>query len=98
MDASEAYGMQTFDLALLKLFQEGRITEEEALKNADSANNLRLKMKQKDGFQSTTEFELAPEPGEENKIEDEGESENQDDDEYFQDLDDIPIEELLKEE
>jgi len=77
MDASEAYGMQTFDLALLKLFNEGRISEEEALKNADSANNLRLKMKHKDGFKSTTEFELEPEPVEE----------DDDDDDYSYDLD-----------
>jgi len=62
MEASEAYGMQTFDLALLKLFKDGRISEEEALKNADSANNLRLKMKHSDGFKATAEFELEAEP------------------------------------
>lgn len=43
MDKSEAQGMQTFDAALLKLYKAGRISLEEALKNADSANNLRLK-------------------------------------------------------
>ena len=36
--------MQTFDSALFKLYKEGRITLEEALKNADSRNNLRLKI------------------------------------------------------
>lgn len=62
MEGSEAYGMQTFDLALLKLFGEGRITEEEALKNADSPNNLRLKMKHAEGFKATANFELEAEP------------------------------------
>jgi twitching motility protein PilU len=45
MEKSEAMGMQTFDAALFKLYSEGRITMDEALKNADSANNLRLKIK-----------------------------------------------------
>ena len=42
---SENQGMKTFDSALYDLVREGRITEEEALKNADSANNLRLRLK-----------------------------------------------------
>jgi len=41
---SENVGMQTFDSALLRLFKAGKISEEEALKNADSRNNLRLKI------------------------------------------------------
>jgi twitching motility protein PilU len=45
MDKSRALGMQTFDQALFDLAVEGAITEEEAVKNADSANNLRLKLK-----------------------------------------------------
>lgn len=45
MEKSEGIGMQTFDSALFKLHQYGRITMEEALKNADSPNNLRLKIK-----------------------------------------------------
>lgn len=36
--------MRTFDSALYHLYREGRISLEEALKNADSANNLRLKV------------------------------------------------------
>jgi twitching motility protein PilU len=44
MTKSENQGMQTFDSALLKLFKKGLISEEEALKNADSRNNLRLKI------------------------------------------------------
>lgn len=45
MEKSEGIGMQTFDSALFKLHQAGRITMDEALKNADSPNNLRLKIK-----------------------------------------------------
>jgi twitching motility protein PilU len=44
MEKSAEQGMQTFDMALFKLFKEGKITLEEALKNADSKNNLRLKI------------------------------------------------------
>jgi twitching motility protein PilU len=45
MDKSSNIGMQTFDQALFNLYREGRISKEEALKNADSANNVRLKIK-----------------------------------------------------
>jgi twitching motility protein PilU len=45
MEKSEELGMQTFDQALFNLVVEGAIDEEEALKNADSANNLRLRLK-----------------------------------------------------
>lgn len=44
MGKSENLGMQTFDSALFKLFKDGRISEDEAIRNADSANNLRLKI------------------------------------------------------
>jgi len=44
MDKSENLGMQTFDSALFKLFRQGRITMDEALRNSDSPNNLRLKI------------------------------------------------------
>jgi twitching motility protein PilU len=42
---SETGGMMTFDTALLNLYNEGKISYEEALKNADSKNNLALKIK-----------------------------------------------------
>ena len=45
MEKSQNIGMKTFDSALFDLYQEGLITEEEALKNADSPNNVRLKIK-----------------------------------------------------
>jgi twitching motility protein PilU len=42
--SSETSGMQTFDDSLFKLYKEGRIDAEETLINADSANDMRLKM------------------------------------------------------
>ncbi|WP_313512638.1 PilT/PilU family type 4a pilus ATPase [Pseudomonas sp.] len=45
MEKSKTLGMQTFDQALFDLVLDGAIDEDEAVKNADSANNLRLKLK-----------------------------------------------------
>jgi twitching motility protein PilU len=44
MEKSERMGMCTFDSALLELYRKGKISMDEALKNADSENNLRLKI------------------------------------------------------
>jgi twitching motility protein PilU len=44
MAKSEMVGMQTFDGALYKLYKQGRISLDEALRNADSQNNLRLRI------------------------------------------------------
>ena len=44
MEKSEEQGMQTFDSHLFKLYQQGRISLEEALKNADSPNNMKVKI------------------------------------------------------
>jgi twitching motility protein PilU len=49
MTKSETLGMQTFDAALFKLHQGGKVSLEEVLKNADSANNLRLRIKLAEG-------------------------------------------------
>ncbi|MEQ9465252.1 MAG: type IV pili twitching motility protein PilT, partial [Haliea sp.] len=45
MAKSENIGMRTFDGALFELYREGLISEDEALRNADSPNNVRLKIK-----------------------------------------------------
>ena len=45
MAKSRELGMQTFDQALFDLFEAGRITYDDALRNADSVNDLRLKIK-----------------------------------------------------
>ena len=44
MEKSELQGMQTFDSALFGLYKAGRISLNEAIRNADSANNLRLRI------------------------------------------------------
>ncbi|HZZ92378.1 MAG TPA: PilT/PilU family type 4a pilus ATPase [Usitatibacter sp.] len=45
MAKSRELGMQTFDHALLELYDQGHISYEEALRNADSTNELRLAIK-----------------------------------------------------
>ncbi|SEP86433.1 twitching motility protein PilU [Ectothiorhodospira magna] len=45
MAKSNEIGMQTFDQALFQLFESGQITYEDALRNADSVNDLRLRIK-----------------------------------------------------
>ncbi len=45
MAKSTRLGMQTFDQALFALFEEGTISYEEAMRNADSKNELRLRIK-----------------------------------------------------
>ncbi|MCM5570006.1 PilT/PilU family type 4a pilus ATPase [Burkholderiaceae bacterium FT117] len=45
MKKSRELGMQTFDQALFDLFESGRISYEDALRNADSVNDLRLNIK-----------------------------------------------------
>ena len=45
MKKSRELGMQTFDQALFDLFELGKISYEDALRNADSVNDLRLKIK-----------------------------------------------------
>jgi twitching motility protein PilU len=42
---SRELGMQTFDQALFELHEAGKISYEDALRNADSVNDLRLKIK-----------------------------------------------------
>lgn len=45
MQASQAQGMQTFDQALFELYEADHISYEDALRNADSLNDLRLNIK-----------------------------------------------------
>jgi len=45
MSKSNELGMKTFDQALFDLHQEDRVTLEDALRNADSMNELRLRIK-----------------------------------------------------
>jgi twitching motility protein PilU len=52
MQKSENAGMKTFDTALFELYMDGLISEDEALRNADSPNNVRLKIKFATGDES----------------------------------------------
>ena len=45
MKRSRELGMQTFDQALFDLYEAGRVSYEDALRNADSINDLRLQIK-----------------------------------------------------
>ena len=45
MAKSNELGMHTFDQALFDLYESGRISYEDALRNADSLNDLRLRIK-----------------------------------------------------
>lgn len=47
MTRSRELGMQTFDQALFDLYESGQITYDEAIKHADSPNDLRLQIKLK---------------------------------------------------
>jgi twitching motility protein PilU len=45
MGKSRELGMRTFDYALFELYNDGHISYDEAIRNADSANELRLNIK-----------------------------------------------------
>ncbi len=45
MKKSRELGMQTFDQALFELYESGKISYEDAMRNADSMNELRLQIK-----------------------------------------------------
>ena len=49
MKKSRELGMQTFDMALFELYEAGKIGYEDAMRNADSMNELRLQIKLKGG-------------------------------------------------
>jgi twitching motility protein PilU len=59
MKKSRELGMQTFDQALFDLYEAGQISYEEGLRNADSKNELRLRIK----LESKREDRLQAESG-----------------------------------
>jgi twitching motility protein PilU len=61
MGKSQELGMRTFDSSLFELYNEGHISYDEAIRNADSANELRLNIKLK-GKPQTTNSGLSLEP------------------------------------
>jgi len=60
MEKSGQEGGQTFDQALFELYAQERISEEQALANADSVNNLRLRIR---GFDMRYKSPAAREAG-----------------------------------
>ncbi|WP_415904439.1 PilT/PilU family type 4a pilus ATPase [Neptuniibacter sp. QD48_55] len=59
---SDTTGMQTFDDSLFKLFDEGKITQDQAIVNADSANDMRLRMNLAVVDDKAEKTDAAPEP------------------------------------
>jgi twitching motility protein PilU len=62
MSKSRELGMKTFDWSLFELFNEGSITYDEAIRNADSANELRLNIKLNGTRKEKEELSVAAEP------------------------------------
>lgn len=60
MEKSTNLGMQTFDQSLERLYFENKISLEDALRNADSRNNLRLKISLSDKSVAAHEEESEP--------------------------------------
>ena len=54
--------MQTFDGAIFKLFMAGKVSFDDAIANADSPNNLRLRIKLATDGVSVPKAETAVEP------------------------------------
>ena len=52
IEANAQDGSRSFDQALYDLYRGGHITPDEALHQADSANNLRIRIKMEDAGQS----------------------------------------------
>ncbi len=59
MKKSSDQGMQTFDQALFELLNQNAITIEEAMRNADSVNDLRLRIKLEGGNSSAVDDMIA---------------------------------------
>jgi twitching motility protein PilU len=69
MKRSGELGMQTFDQSLFELYESGLVSYEDALRNADSINDLRLQIKlhgrearDRNVFDGIGNIEVMPEP------------------------------------
>lgn len=71
MEKSEELGMQTFDSHIYKLYKEGIISLEEAMKNADSPSNLQVKMNLEDSSYSNMSTDEPELDRDGNEVEDE---------------------------
>jgi len=54
MSESNHHGMVTFDQCLFRMYKEGKITYDEAIRHADSANEVRLAVKLSEGGDADT--------------------------------------------
>ena len=54
MKDSNHHGMITFDQCLFNMYKEGQITYDDALRHADSANEVRLAVKLSEGGDAET--------------------------------------------
>lgn len=63
MDKSPEQGMKTFDQAILDLYHQGRITQDEALANADSRHNLEVKLRLEHGKLDTGDSHFSIDQG-----------------------------------
>jgi len=54
MKESNHHGMITFDQCLFRMFKEGKITYDDAIRHADSANEVRLAVKMSEGGDAET--------------------------------------------
>jgi twitching motility protein PilU len=69
MEKSLSPGSQTFEQSLFKMFKDGVISQEEALANADSANNLLWMMNNADPALNSQATVPAPKPAIEQQVE-----------------------------
>ena len=69
LEKSMSPGSQTFEQALFKLFMDGKITQDEAMANADSATNMLWLINQATAGEITGQSgqSMPQKPGEENK-------------------------------
>lgn len=68
MSRSREQGMQTFDQALFDLYKEGKISQEYAIKYADSQNNVGLKIRLSEEGNVDSKGDLAIKPDEMDKL------------------------------
>jgi len=54
MEQSTESGTQTFDQSLFRLYKEGKISRDEAIKNADSKNNVGLQIRLSESAESAS--------------------------------------------
>jgi len=65
INKSNVVGMQSFDQHLYQLHMQGKITLDEALRNANSKNNLRLRITLQQGDSFNSKLSFAKDPDEE---------------------------------